>query len=708
MKRRFAQITSSILAAALVVSAWMVPTAATSQAVTGKYPRRVSVHDPSIAVSKEGTYYVFGSHTDTAKSTDLIDWDKYDTNTSGINRTNNKLWGNISQTLAESFKWAGENDMDSTGTVSVWAPDVFWNPAYKNEDGSTGAYMIYYCTTSTAIRSVIGFATSQNIEGPYVFGKNLVYSGFTKTDAYDSRGGTTSKINKNYVNTNIDELIENGTLKDGVNDNWFKKDGSYQNTYWPNALDPTVFEDKDGKLWMTYGSWSGGIFVLELDPATGEAKYPGKSEVRSDGIVVDEYFGAHIGGGLAKSGEGPYILYDKDSDYYYLYMSYEALQSTGGYNMRLFRSKNPDGPYTDAAGRGAVVDNSNTDHSTLGIKVMGNYTLYSNDNEYTYMAPGHNSALIDEKTGGRYLIYHTRFSSTSETHQVRVHQQFLNSQGWPVTAPYEYKGDVISATGYSSDSVIGDYYFINHGTTSDKSSVHTASTITLNKDGKISGGVTGTWSMKDGTYYMSVTLNGVTYDGVFFYQQDESAKVHRTMTFSAIGTNNETIWGVQKDLSVSASKSTIYVGGNATNTSRLTVNGLAGRTASITYKSTKSSVASVNSKGKVTARKKGSATITITVKTGDISKTFTKKITVKKASLKLKKKKKTLKVKKSYTYKVTAKGIKSSSVRWSSSNKKVLSIKSKTGKAKAVKPGKATITAKYKKIKVKIKVKIKK
>ena len=73
----------------------------------------------------------------------------------------------------------------------------------------------------------------------------------------------------------------------------------------------------------------------------------------------------------------------------------------------------------------------------------------------------------------------------------------------------------------------------------------------------------------------------------------------------------------------------------------------------------------------------------------------------------LTKKKKTLKTKKKYTYKAKGYGIKASSIKWSSSNKSVLSI-SKKGKAVAKKPGKATVTAKYKKIKATVKVTVKK
>ena len=92
---------------------------------------------------------------------------------------------------------------------------------------------------------------------------------------------------------------------------------------------------------------------------------------------------------------------------------------------------------------------------------------------------------------------------------------------------------------------------------------------------------------------------------------------------------------------------------------------------------------------------------------GDITKTVTKTIKVKKAYIKLTKKKKTLKTKKKYTYKAKGYGIKASSIKWSSSNKSVLSI-SKKGKAVAKKTGKATVTAKYKKIKATVKVTVKK
>ena len=43
----------------------------------------------------------------------------------------------------------------------------------------------------------------------------------------------------------------------------------YQAADDPNTVSPVVFYDQEGRLWMIYGSYSGGIFVKEMGPADG-------------------------------------------------------------------------------------------------------------------------------------------------------------------------------------------------------------------------------------------------------------------------------------------------------------------------------------------------------------------------------------------------------------------------------------------------------
>lgn len=501
--------------------------------VAAKTKERASVHDPDI-VKVGNKYYVFGSHIEAAKSSDLQSWTKF---TNGYATPSNKIFGDLSKNLAASFAWAGENDSDCTGGYAVWAPHVFWNKAYINKDGKQGAYMMYYCTSSTYKRSAIGYAVSQNVEGPYTYVDTIVYSGFTKGDAHDEN----SSINTKYTNTNIGYLIKNGVLKE-ANSNWFTGEGDYDTSYAPNAIDPDLFYDKDGTLWMTYGSWSGGIYMLKIDKKTGKAVYSGEDGTAKGGNIVDRYFGTRIAGGYTRSGEGPHVLYDKKNGYYYLTVSYAGLASNGGYNMRLFRSKNPQGPYLDEAGNKATLE-GNTDNAYCGVKLMGNYKFSCLN--VGYKSPGGNTSFIDTN-GQMYLVYHTRFDNGSEGHEVRVHQMFLNEDGWPVVAPYEYSGNSISKEGYSEDEVVGKYQFINHDTSNSSSMLDTLN-VKLNSDHTVSGDVIGTWKMKKGSYFMSITYNKVTYKGVFFKQQDESGYKSEVMTFSAAGKNNECIWGSKVD-----------------------------------------------------------------------------------------------------------------------------------------------------------------
>lgn len=497
----------------------------------------VAVHDPSIfrEEDEEGkvTYYVYGTHITSAKSNDLVDWKTF---TNGYNKTNNTLYGNLSENLAESFQWAGENDADCKGGFAVWAPDLVYNENYVNDDGSKGAYLLYYSVSSTYCRSAIGYAVADTVEGPFTYKGTLVYSGFTKVSAKDAK----SNIDKIWTNTNIDELMAEGRIEGEYNDQWGV--ANYSTSYAPNAIDPTIFTDTEGRMWMCYGSWSGGIYLLEIDPATGDAIYPGKDGKTEDGRVIDKYFGTRIAGGYTISGEGPYILYDEATKYYYLYTTYNYLDSVSGYNMRLFRSEKPEGPYLDAAGNNAAFKSRSVNQYQIGIKVMGNYKF--SNNSKGYRSPGHNSAFID-KDGQRYLIYHTRFENNGERFEVRVHQQFMNEDGWPVTAVFENRNDLISATGYEKNDIVGVYEFINHGIGSDGAGVKTPDIIILHEDGTISGDHSGTWEEKEGTYLATFVIGEVTYKGVFFKQHDEKLKSGLVMTFTAIGNNNETIWGVK-------------------------------------------------------------------------------------------------------------------------------------------------------------------
>lgn len=97
-----------------------------------------------------------------------------------------------------------------------------------------------------------------------------------------------------------------------------------------NAIDPAMFRDHDGRVYMSYGSWFGGIGVVEINPDTG----------KTIGSV------SHIYGGGHQSIEAPYIT--RDGNYYYLYVNRgtccDGLNSS--YYVQVGRSTSITGPYT--------------------------------------------------------------------------------------------------------------------------------------------------------------------------------------------------------------------------------------------------------------------------------------------------------------------------------------------------------------------------
>jgi len=493
----------------------------------------VSVHDPSII--KEGDlFYMFGTHIEAAKSSDLMNWERF---TNGYTTPNNVLFQDLSENLAESFLWAGEDDADSKDGYAVWAPEIFWNPNYINEDGSQGAYMLYYSASSTYVRSAIGFAVAPQIEGPYTYVDTIVYSGFTKEEAYDEN----SQVDKKWVHTHLPTLIEEGQISD-INPDWFLGEERYHNAMYPNAIDANLFYDADGRLWMSYGSWSGGIFLLELDDQTGLPLYPGVDGITEDGRLIDRYFGIKISGGEGQSGEGPYIIYDAQTQYYYLYVTYGWLGADGGYNMRVFRAKEPTGPYLDIKDDDAVLK-MGEDNFTKGNKLMGNF-LFTGEPGSTlasgYVSPGHNSVFHDEDTNKRYLVFHTRFPNAGEMYQARVHQLFMNEANWPVVAVHPYAGEQLRQV--RKREIVGDYKFINHGMSNSAAIVESIE-IKLNTNQTLTGAVEGTWQKVD-DYFAEIIINDIVYRGVFV-EAWSPEKNDFVMTFTAVSDKGVSIWGSQ-------------------------------------------------------------------------------------------------------------------------------------------------------------------
>ena len=466
--------------------------------------QRITNHDPSIFRDLDGRYYIFGTHMGAGYTDDLYNWKDFsgDYKATYTEDTINKI-------RAWNKDESAKNWVDY-----LWAPDIIYNEAM-------GKYCIYLSANGDNWKSNIVLLTADDIEGPYDYVGSIVYGGFDEsnfgqTDAPKVLG--TDEVPQRYITNGI------------ANRKWGDK--------WPNCIDPCVFYDDEGKLWMAYGSWSGGIFILELDENTGLRDY---NVTYATDEHSDAYFGKKIAGGAYVSGEGAYI--QQVGDYYYLFVSYGNLEAAGGYNVRIFRSEEPDGEYVDMLGNSSLFDEYVFNYNlSVGVRLMGGYK-WRNFNS-GQVAQGHNSAFVDAD-GRAYIVYHTRTSNGTEGHFVKVHQLFTTKEGWLVAAPYQTTGEKLSETGYSVEQIAGEYEMIIHEMDIDYKNLETKKPefVTLNADGTITGAYEGTWSIEDGTSYIVLSFGGNNYSGVTLSMNIEYTSIE-TMVFTAVGLENQvTVWG---------------------------------------------------------------------------------------------------------------------------------------------------------------------
>jgi len=553
----------------LYVMALLLPVTVAAYQLT-----RVSVHDPSVVydpVSKY--YYIFGSHRGVAKSADMMKWaevkkgklnngtligvpwktassaNDYSYNAFTTPQVTKVKKGGVEVSLpnfdAQAWSKRGNSNYDISG--NLWAPDVIWNQAMQK-------WCMYMSINGDNWFSSIVLLTADNIEGPYEYQAPVVISGF--------KSGTS------YKDTDLELVIgEQSSLPSRYNV------GSKWGERWPNNIDPCVFYDEQGKLWMSYGSWSGGIWMLELDENTGLRDYDVEYELKGsgNGITVDPYFGKKIAGGYYVSGEASYIEYI--GGYYFLFVTYGGLAAggnasdynNGGYQMRVFRSEAPDGPFVDSRGIDAVFNSYQLNFgpnavSNRGVNIFGAYTSWGNQAKGNLgeRSQGHNS-IIAAEDGRIYLVYHTRFQNWGESHQVRVHQVFQNKDGWLVAAPFEYTGEKVTSEEIattqqvSTEKIPGKYkllihkYKLNHT----KKEAAEPVEVTLTADKKITGDLTGTWAVTEGTSYMNMVIGGIAYRGVMVEQTLEQ-KTDKTIAFTGLaykssGTDGVTVWAYQTE-----------------------------------------------------------------------------------------------------------------------------------------------------------------
>lgn len=437
-------------------------------------------HDPAL-LEWEGKYYAYSTDTFGAPcgyqirvSDDLLHW-KYIGSAFSLegsaSRYQNGTGGKDVGNLQEAYDWCktGRREVPcgvcthADGTFSLWAPHCV--------RGTDGKFWLYFCLTGYfgGSKSCIGIAKSDSPTGGFECEAILVQS---------PAGWRT-----------------------------------------PNAIDPQVFF-AEGRMFLVYGSFGPGIYLLELDPKTGLRKTPrAYADYESGKCSYADYYGINLASG---SLEGGVIRYHKDvpvlengawtkKNYYYLMCSYGSLSSA--YNMRCGRSETPEGPYLDVNGNRLVCS---TDLGT-GNKLLGSFRW--SDGAPDFFCPGHNDMFVTER-GVDLISYHCRTnyfiersaSISNNFHYLYLGQYAFNSAGWLVMNSNRYAGEALQPV--TKEELLGisagkfDAILFSQRVDTEK-----AMRVILRADGTVDGRLHGIWELY-GENYISLTLEDDRYLGV--------------------------------------------------------------------------------------------------------------------------------------------------------------------------------------------------
>ena len=156
-----------------------------------------------------------------------------------------------------------------------------------------------------------------------------------------------------------------------------------------NAIDPALFRDHDGQVYMSYGSFSGGIGVARIDQASGKLA---SSVTRL------------LGGGSPRDYEAPYIT--RNGAYYYLFVNRGACcKADSSYYVEVQRATSVTGPYS------------------------GTRTVLPNI-DANFRGPGHVGIL--KQDGCQFVSTHYYDSNDNGNAKLQFHKMSYDSAGWPV------------------------------------------------------------------------------------------------------------------------------------------------------------------------------------------------------------------------------------------------------------------------------------
>ena len=468
-----------------------------------------NVHDPTVMLAEDGYYYMYqtdasygnahtaGGHFHGRRSKDLVNWEY-------LGGVMPSLPGWVIPKLNEIRSEMGLSEVSpETADFGYWAPCV--------RKVRNGLYRMYYSIVCP------GYLDGANSWGERAFIGLLENSNPADNNGWEDKG---------YVITNASDKGLNFHIRP---DNW-------ANCYYKwNAIDPSYLIDNDGKHYLIYGSWHSGIAALEVNAETGKPlnTLPTPWGTGEDIAAYGSLIATREMGNRWQASEGPEVIYNAATGYYYLFMAYDALEVP--YNTRVCRSQNIYGPYLGIDG---------TNLTETGGEMLPIVTHpYKFNNSHGWVGIAH-CAVFDDGNGNWYYASQGRFpenvgGNTYSNALMMGHVRSIrwNSQGWPVVMPERY--GAVPQIAITEDELVGNWEHIDLSYSYGKQKE--SSNMTLAADHTITDG---TW--KGGTWSYDAEKQILTANGVELCLQREAdwEANPRTHTIVYAGyTNSKTYWG---------------------------------------------------------------------------------------------------------------------------------------------------------------------
>lgn len=295
-----------------------------------------------------------------------------------------------------------------------------------------------------------------------------------------------------------------------------------------NAIDPSFIVTPEGEHWLIYGSWHSGIAALKLNPATGK---PDKLETIND-------YGLRIAGrgnvatNRWQALEAPEIIFNEATGYYYLFLAYDELSVA--YNTRVARSKNITGPYVG-------IDGGNITDGAQSWPLLTH--PYAFNNHTGWVGISHCSVFQNPVTKEWYYASQGRLppnvpgiNVSNAVMMGHVRQIYWNEEGWPVVMPERYAG--VPKTTITEQSLVGTWEQII--LRYQYQTIQTSTNVVLSADKKVSGSVSGTWSLDASKNIL--TINSIKYQLADAWDWEASPR-KLTITYAGLTAAGLSVWG---------------------------------------------------------------------------------------------------------------------------------------------------------------------